>query len=267
VAALIIWRADFVPVFPRAEANRDLIVWHVFLFGMLGMMLLCITAIDLYRYRDRQTFFLAVWVFGIFTFTTFVNWCANGRAIMAMAPAICILAVRALDRAAEKSIHFGWLTIPVAASAGVSLLLATADQQVADAARQAAKTIHDRAANFHGTIWFNGHWGFQWYMQNFGAQAMDYDSSVLAPGDLLVQPPNNTNVHPLPPAAQDLIGKVHVPVTNFVGVVDPDDGAEFYSSIWGPLPYVFAAQPTEDFRVYRIRQNFLPPATAISSPP
>ena len=182
------------------------------------------------------------------------------RSILPMAPAIVIVAIRALDRSPAKPNHRAWFAVPVVISAIISLLLATADTQMANASRQAAGMIHDRARTFHGTLWFDGHWGFQWYMEQHGAVAMDYDNALLPAGDLLVQPQNNSNVHPMPMSALRVTDDIQIPVLPFVATINEPCGAEFYSSFWGPLPYAFGPKTPEQFVVFRITQNILPPS-------
>src|SRR6185312_2258954 len=89
------------------------------------------------------------------------------------------------------------------------------------------------------TLWFEGHWGFQYYMQQSGGTPVDFKSSDLKPGDILAVPSDNTNVRRPSPDAADLKGTIAVDRAGALDTMDSTTGAGFYSSGWGPLPFAF----------------------------
>jgi hypothetical protein len=241
-----------------AEENRTLITWHVVILAPLGMWALWMAGHGLCIRRDRTTMLLALWVFGVFTFASVVNWTTNARSLLPMAPALAILAMRQIQR---TDIRFTrqWIALPIGLSTVLAIVLAISDEQIANASRDAANLIHARARTFHGTMWFTGHWGFQWYMENDGAAEVDNDASVLKAGDLFVLPQYNTRTISMPDAAISPVDQFDRPVMSWISTANIPCGALFYSSAAGPLPWVIGPMEPERFTVYRVTQNILPP--------
>jgi hypothetical protein len=257
---ILFFRRAFIPTESIAEQNRALVTGHAILFALLGAASLWMAARELTHFRDRISRLLGLWVLGVFFFATLINWTTNARSVLPMGPALAILALRCFS-SNRRSVFDFRIASPVAVSAILSLILAAADLQIANASRYAADLIHSRARTFHGTLWFTGHWGFQWYMEQNGAVPVDYATSTLRAGDLLVEPRDSPNVQPMPPQATRAIDAINVPVLSGVSTINIPFGSAFYSSAAGPLPYVFAPMAPQRFTVYRITQNIFPPGT------
>ena len=157
--AMLLWNQS-IPLAPVAEPNRGIISVHLFIFGLAGAGLLAAACVEAIRFRDRPSLLLALWILGVFVFAAFVNWSANGRSILPMAPAIGILAARAIQRRPMRRLG----TAAILFSAVLSLLLAASDFQIANASRTAASLVTAQKQD-HLPVWFDGHWGFQWYME------------------------------------------------------------------------------------------------------
>ena len=95
---LFLW-PEAIPLESYAEPSRMIIIAHVWLFGSAAILLMGATLSDLLAGRDRHSLLLGVWIIGIFLFATIANWSASARAILPMAPAVGIVAARAVDRA------------------------------------------------------------------------------------------------------------------------------------------------------------------------
>lgn len=111
------------------------------------------------------------------------------------------------------------------------------------------------------TVWFQGHWGFQYYAQRFGGEPVDFDHLSLRKDDLLVMPVYNTNVRGRPPGAEPY-RKVEIPVAGWVSTMRSSAGAGFYSAIYGPLPFAFGRITPELYLVYRISGDIGPQSGA-----
>ena len=99
-------------------------------------------------------------------------------------------------------------------------------------------------------------------MAQAGATALDFNRSILKPGDLMVVPMGNTSVQ-LPASNQaNLIDVVSVPVAERLATWNQKVGAGFYASGYGPLPFAFGAVAPETAAVYVWKS---PPATLIQS--
>ncbi len=136
---------------------------------------------------------------------------------------------------------------------GLSLTVAGADASLANSARDAARTIaRESRSTLDHALWFEGHWGFQYYMMQAGAKPLDFDRPVLATGDELVLPDNNANVIPLDPKWIQASSERVFPVTPWLATLNPTARAGFYSSVFGPLPFAFGPAPAERYRVVTI---------------
>ncbi|HZL44249.1 MAG TPA: glycosyltransferase family 39 protein [Verrucomicrobiae bacterium] len=246
----------------------QIIAWAIGGSGILALAIL-----DVWRNRDSGAWFLALWILGTFAFAGFFNWIVNARSILPMAPAVGILMARQLERGrqptdrawsfrnwglgnwAGKSV---WLC--VIASAGLSLWTARSDFLFAKASREIAGQAWNKYARSEHTLWFEGHWGFQYYMEKFGgnARAVVAQHSAPRPGDYLAIPLNNSNIampntnfwHP-----SEILS---LPGPRWLATTSKEVGAGFQASVWGPLPFGFGPVPPERVLVYVIRPPTLP---------
>jgi 4-amino-4-deoxy-L-arabinose transferase-like glycosyltransferase len=230
----------------RLSMEGQIIFWAV---G--GVSVLALAVADVWRRRDARSWLLALWVMGTFVFTAAFNWTINGRSILPMAPAVGILLARRLQQRAganEKDPAMGRrrILIPLAASALFALLVARSDFLLAAAARQSALQTRERFGHGGQTVWFQGHWGFQYYLAELGGQAQDRRHPAFRDGDFLAVPLNNTNLDP-PAAPGDAF---YVDGPRFLAVMNLYIGAGFYSSSDGPLPFVFGHVPPENIALY-----------------
>ncbi len=247
-----------LPVTPGA---RWAAVGQLVLFDLLGASLLGLASADLLRRRDSGSLLLFLWIVGTFVFAAFFNWTVNTRSILPMVPAAGILLARRLD--AKTGEASGRRIFPAAALAGalaLALGVAWADDVLAGSARKAAARLVRQFGGPPGTLWFEGHWGFQHYMESAGASPLDFLRSRLAPGDRIAIPSNNTNVVVPQGEALGQLEILELPVLPFLATLSPDLGAGFYLDVWGPLPFAFGRVPRERYVVLVVRQE-LPPGS------
>ena len=224
---------------------------QIFLWSAGGVFALALAVVELWQKRDAPAWLLALWVGGIFVFAIFFNWTVNARSLLPMAPAVAILIFRRLER--SRSEWSGAIHFPLIASAILCLLAAQADFQQAGAARNAAQRICAQAATATGRLWFEGHWGFQYYMQAAGAWPVDSSRLKLVPGDRVVVPDQNSNAEPLPAKIATLEQLLAVAAFPWLTTLNTQAGAGFYSDRWGPLPFAFGIIPPEKFYVYVLK--------------
>jgi len=209
-----------------------------------GLSLAGLVVYDIAKRRDVQSVLLAMWIAGTFVFAIRLNWTINAKILLPMAPAFAILAMRAAEGANASKLR---LCIPVALSFLLSFTLAWSDYAHAESARSRAFEISKKYADAQRTLWFQGHWGFQYYMEGLGAKPYDFEGRI-RPGEMVVVPHNNTGKRRLPETYY-LIDEIRVkPV--LINVMNLTCGAGFYSSLWGPLPFVFHPGCAEGYRVY-----------------
>ena len=227
----------------------QLVFWSV---GGVGILTLAVT--DLQSHRDEKTWLLFLWLIGTFFFAGLVNWTVNGRTILPMAPVAAILLARCLER---NTVETGKLwprgaLACVAAGAGLAFVAARADFQFALAAREAAQVTHEKYGQGESRFWFQGHWGFQYYLEALGAFALDMNRTVLKRGDIIATPENSTNFSPLGPDLVVLHEILTVPGPQWVAAMRGEVGAGFYAASRGPLPFAFGSVPPERIIVCRV---------------
>jgi Dolichyl-phosphate-mannose-protein mannosyltransferase len=252
------------------------------LFIAAGFSVMALAAADAWKRKDAGSLLLMLWVFGTFVFTGFLNWTINARSVLPLIPAAGILLARRVDTL-QESLRDGlrdgsressressrkgsrkrsarWrpamLASALAAAGAVSLWLAWADTELANSARTAAALIEQKTMNQPGAVWFTGHWGFQYYMESFGAHAVEIDDPPHRPGDFLavVESGQLFEIRPVFVASRDLI---QIPMRLGITTAQGNLGAGFYSSDSGPLPFAIGPVPPERYELLRLG----PPST------
>jgi hypothetical protein len=166
-----------------------------------------------------------------------------------MVPALAILAARRMPGVAWPG-----AALPVAFSLLLSVWVALGDSRLAASAREAAQTLRERYGPSLENVHFEGHWGFQHYMEGLGASAVDYARSEFEPGDLIVVALNNTNLRRPPQDSTVVSSELQVPTGGWVSTMS--DGAGFYTSSWGPFPFVVGPTEPERYRIYEVLRDF-----------
>lgn len=236
---------------------------QVIFWAACGLGVLALAIADVVQRRDAGAWLLVLWVLGTFSFAAFCNWTVNGRSILPMMPAVGILIARRLDRnlPATKTMWPRGAIISLAASAVLSLLVLHADYLFARATRENAKIACSKLRAEGHLLWFEGHWGFQYYMEAGGARAIDLAHPTLKPGDTFVVPFNNAGLHSPRLDTGTPREVITVPKSPFLATMDKSVGAGFYASIVGPLPFAFGRVPPEETLVFDFKGLLPTPAT------
>jgi hypothetical protein len=212
-----------------------------------GVAALALAVSDARAARSPESILLLLWVFGIFVYASLLNWSVSVRGILPLLPPLAILAARRIERKQTGS-RFGYAA-GLATAALLSLVVARADARLAESAREAARAL---VTDYPGReVWFQGHWGFQYYAELLGARAMQRGQSV-PEGAVILQPHNNSHVwriHAVPLERRSFAGPVGC------STLDGTLGAGFYASTWGPMPFAFGAGSPEVYSVYESRGN------------
>jgi Tfp pilus assembly protein PilF/4-amino-4-deoxy-L-arabinose transferase-like glycosyltransferase len=240
--------------FRDAEGIRWGLLLQLALFIVAGLHVLGLAAVDVWAHRDAASWLLFSWIVGTLLFASLVNWSANARTILPMAPAVGILVMRRYSRRIKiSSAALPWhAVLPLLPAAALAVAVAWADHSLANSHRAAARDIQTQAAGFPLTVWFEGHWGFQYYMESGGAQAVDHDARVPQAGDLLVLPLNNTNVYVPRGVALHFLDRRLLITCPWMATMDVPLGAGFYSDLRGPLPFAFGVPHPEEFDLFLV---------------
>lgn len=204
--------------------------------------------------RVADSLLLGAWVLGTFAFAGFVNWTINARSVLPLIPAVAILLTRQCERRFDlnTSRGMGVVALALVASGALSLWIAIADTALANTARKTAVLVRQRTEGEGATVWFAGHWGFQYYMEQQGAQPLDLKNPQAKPGDLLAMPFNNiwTGETPQYPVSSEQ--RIFLPMHIGATTIGWPLAAGFYSNFWGPMPYAIGPVPMEGARILRI---------------
>jgi 4-amino-4-deoxy-L-arabinose transferase-like glycosyltransferase len=230
-----------------------------------GISILGLAFADLWERRDADSLLLVFWTLGTFVFAAFLNWTINARSILPLLPAAAILLARRLDsKPFPPLLRFPrLLLLPLILSGAISLAAAASDAELAGSARKAADFLHRQSPADSAHTFFEGHWGFQYYMQSYGAQPVDIHSFRFNPGLVIVIPENNSNVFGIPPGVPASQQLVEIKTNPWIATMRPEVGAGFYFSGWGPLPFAFGAVPPERYHV----MTLLPPSSQAAAQP
>lgn len=226
---------------------------HLGVFTAAGAGLLVLASMDLVARKDADSALLFLWVAGTMVFVVVFNWTVNGRVLLPMVPAVGIIMMRQIERRGER-LAASSLAWPCVLSALLAVTVAHADYQFANSERTAAYAIHQEFPTT-GTVWFQGHWGFQYYMERLGARPLEYMGTRFEPGDLVVIPLNNAMVQ-LPP--EDLIAKtVTFPGSRGLSTMCNLRRTAFHSDAWGPIPYGFGLTAPEIYYIMNLDSEHL----------
>lgn len=236
------------------RAHWELVGSQLALFIAGGIFTLALAIADYWNRRSPDSLLLGLWILGTFVFASLINWTVNARSVLPLIPAAGILTARRLE-----TMHHAWtrnLILQVAGalmvSGVLSIWLAGADTSLANLAREAAHSVKWKTSNESGMLWYEGHWGFQYYMAQLGALPVDAQDFQIRPGDRVVIPDNNTEIAGLP---RDMFFQQEAGLQfanpSLATTICSQLGAGFYSSYWGPLPFTFGPVPPEQYVLVR----------------
>ncbi len=270
--ALVFWAILFIVLIPFIANARSLerllyytrqnqldwgYVAQVSLFVVAGLSLLALAVRDFIATREAGSLLLLLWVLGTFVFAAFVNWTNNGRSNLPMIPAGGILIARALERRyGRRPGARRWpLFVPLAPALVLSLMVSYADYAFANSARSVAQLVKTRYIDLGERVWFQGHWGFQYYMEAFGARPLNLQTPQILPGDIVVRSENNYIVPRLPEYYFNVtvLDIIENPLPRTMAVMSfRPMAAGFYSSVFGALPFVLGHTENDVYRIIRL---------------
>jgi len=239
---------------PRSSAPWAAVSVQIALWIAGGISAVSVGLVVL-RKMTAEAFLLSLWAGGTFLFAAYLNWTINARSVLPMIPAIAILIAYLLEAAGFFETPRSTTKIGAAllASAVLSIWVARADAGLANAGRRAATEIVEQVRSSQVPVYFEGHWGFQYYMQRLGARPADVRNSSFRAGDVVIIPENTTNSFgPLPGFVLSDVKIIEWPLSGGVATMSQPLSAGLYASVWGPLPFAFGRVPPERYLVARL---------------
>jgi hypothetical protein len=253
VTAALAWADTFPNHRIRAPAGVD---WPLLVqlsaWTFVGLCLMSMSVQYALRLRTPEALLLALWVLGTFVFATFVSWTVAARFVLPLAPAIAIIAATFPSRAvtAPTPVRQGAAWTAVACGFALALIVALADQSLARTARDAAARsvqTYRTTVNHPREIWFTGHWGFQYYIQQLGGKIIDRGKIAVSLGDGYVIADNNINLFRFPADTTFTLDTFELTPLSFCTTTQLH--AFFFSNVRGPLPFAFGHVPPEVYHV------------------
>jgi hypothetical protein len=176
------------------------------------------------------------------------------RRLLGLLVVATLLVGRLASRTCRSGPHRGLVWRVAAGGVGLGLLFYGIDLRDAWAQQQAAETAAALVRRQpHGTIWYVGHWGFQYYAERAGLVAVVPETSRLRAGDWLIVPddrlaqqyiniPADATEEPLAPVA--------------VGDWLPLRTVQCFHG--GVTPLEHQEGPRRTVRLYRVTADFIP---------
>jgi 4-amino-4-deoxy-L-arabinose transferase-like glycosyltransferase len=225
--------------------------------------------------RDWLGVALVAWLWAGLAFQAGLMF-TSVRYLLFLAPPAILLVLREMPHTSK-----GWkLWLPLAASFALTLSIATGDARIANGYRETVRNEIAPEVAGSARFFFAGHWGFQYYAEELGGQALDLNTPpVLNKGDavVLASTPWPLITQPVLQAGQSVAVKtVEYDPGWAVRTIDCASAANFYGNLiyrcgrTTLLPWAFGQGPSESFQIYRIggtwepagRQKPLPPEEA-----
>ncbi len=233
--------------------------WSVFfesaILTVAGIYVVMLTIADLWKNRDTASLLIFMWMAGVLVFTIGINWSINGRSLLPAVPVLGILVARRLEqRGVTQGRWEPWrLFVPVILAGTVGMFLARADYDLANTNRAGVKLLLAEQQNSGHSLWFIGHWGFQYYMEKGGARPVEMDAPRLPPDAVVIVPTQDKQDFLLASSTEFQLLEVKKYDPNpFCTTMDPAAAAGFYSADLGPLPFAFTYMKPQYFWVYKL---------------
>ena len=238
---------------PDFSQHYAAIAIQVLLCILGGITLLILPFADIGKTWDAGRVMLALWVVGTFIFAALLNWITNARSILPLIPAVAILLGCRIERVAQSPGKLFWarLVFGLGFAAVITFWVCAADADLASSEKKAVDIVHRKTGD-QSTVWFAGHSGFQYYMENEGAKPLDFDALPrFRSGDFVVIPDTSRNFFgvrkELIASEETIEFPTHVGLSTFL----VEQGADFYSG-GGPLPFVIGPAPPRKYELLRL---------------
>ncbi len=257
VLALVFYKAGIGhQSFTADDVKRHSLIIQFCVFSVAGFCLILVCLREFSNGFNHDSIFLLLWFWGIFVFASYLNWTINARSFILLVPAVGILLSRSHGRgsATRGKLKNAVSYVMVGLAGLLAVTVVYADYAWANTARLAAKEITSKY-KIPGRMFFQGHWGFQYYMEKAGALPADYTSKDIKRGELVVIPANNTAIlkpNPVFSLVEVIKFSNNSPLST-MSTPSTLNSAGFYSSHHGSMPYSFKKPLEEIYLVYVMR--------------
>ena len=257
ILALALAPMRTIGMFDSAAGAKWLLIGHLAVLACGGAVMLALSGFDLWSKRTRESLLLFLWFGGVCLFAAKLNWTIAGRNMLPLAPVASLLIVRRIEQRAGVAgagpDRFSLLLAPILATAALALALTWGDMKWARAGQGAAEIVASRFAHQMDRARFPGHWGFQYYMEQCGAQPLNAKDLTLRSGDLIILPRANSYEISLPPDHLRPLGNYSMNMPSWLSLQNAQVGAGYYSDNWGPSPFILGAGGVDEYDVVMVK--------------
>jgi len=243
--------AAMIALFLRGEVH------HLALIGLsagIGLGAVGDVLLDARKRRDTTDFVLGCWLLLAAPIAFYLHMPSKYQ--LASAPAAAILVAKALGRRSPRG---GLVAAAAIAVAGVLLggVIVKADADFAELGRVASRGLIAPHVAAGKTVWFAGHWGFQWYAEKAGARPLTLTPPHPLPGDLAV-----SSLRSFGEIIQIVPDRTLV--SSLVGdrpggrIMSFELGAGYYSNFWGYLPWAWGGEVLDRYELWRVDDMVAP---------
>lgn len=223
---------------------------------LAGLTLFC--GWKFYRTKHYPGLVLVAWILCGLAFQSGLLF-SSVRYVLFLAPPAILLVLGESSRLLQKRI----LTVLIGVNLFLVVILGIGDCRLANGYRETiAKQVGPWLTKHQGKFYFSGHWGFQYYSEQIGGEAVDETRPpYLGAGDLMVVATTAWPDVLQPQVAVDqriCTTAIHFNPNWLVRTIDCTSRANFYASkTYGCsyptfLPFGFSRGPGETFLVHRV---------------
>lgn len=204
--------------------------------------------------NNLDRFFLNIWFFG-FLFLNVIAHYVAARYILLSVPPMILLLISYLDTIKFKFLnprvfYLICLSIILAFSVAISI----ADYRFAALYRNFADDIKKEYGIANNKVWFEGHWGFQYYMMKNGYSFLDPQEDSPMPGDILIKPILADYDNKIYPKWKNALESIDTKIYyGNLKLLNSEAHAGFYSQGWGFLPFFSSESEVERIEIYRFK--------------
>jgi len=206
-----------------------------------------------YKDKERQLVILLLWILGSMAFIILFTPFPAVRHVIVVIPAfLLILGVHTYKRVMSR-FFYGAVVITVLSG----VILSLSDWEYANIYRVEASRIKNQLKST-STIWFLGHWGWQWYAKKAGMKEYDAQRTNFREGDYVIIPELVRKQELLKEHRISLLKKFEItveptPITLIRTMsIWPWGGYYAFSLEANSLPWSVTNQPLEKFEVFEV---------------
>jgi hypothetical protein len=202
--------------------------------------------LDAWRRRDSVDLTLVAWLAVPVVVTPYLQ--LPSKFLLAAAPAAALAVTRALARVPAARARVTLIATVVAGTILGHLIL-RADAEFAGLGRQAVAQLIPTSGAMSRRVWFDGHWGFQWYAEKAGARPLSLTGPYPDDGDLVVIS-GMTSMGILDGYPNRRLLQTVSAIRHRGLLMSRTAGAGFYTNQFGLLPWAWGHEPEDRYDLW-----------------